>query len=91
LDTGDGIWLGVAEDGVVVEQSEEGFAGTKLFAEEDAVKRARVARALADQFTGVPTPPEMKDPVLLVFSAAILLCATPEEVERVLNGAANEA
>jgi hypothetical protein len=91
LDSGDSIWLGVAEDGVVVEQFDKEFTGTKLFGEEDAVKRARVARALADQFAGIPTPPEMKDPVLLAFTAAILLCSSPEEVQRVLGQAVNGA
>lgn len=72
LDSGEPVWISIAQNGVLVKRSRMGLLGAKLYEEHDIHKCVDVGRVLDSQFAEYQTPPEMTNLMLRSFTQAAL-------------------
>jgi len=72
LESGESVYIGVAQTGVIVRKSRWALFGTKLYNESDIHKIADTAATLATEIRQYTTPPAMTNPVLRVFTQVAL-------------------
>jgi hypothetical protein len=102
LDSGEVVYVSIAQAGVLVRHWEKNagffkslmssFFGAKVYNESNVYKNAKTADALLKLFPNeAPGLPNFKNPVLTVFSNAILHCGSAAQVCTVLNEAMSKA
>ena len=72
LDSGEPIWISIAQTGVLIKRSKLGLFGATLFRESEILKCADVGDALHREFDDCTVPDGMTNPALRVFTQAAL-------------------
>lgn len=85
LTSGDPIWIGVAQTGVMVKISRLGILGAKLYNENNRDRIANTVQALDQEFSQYTTPMGMTSHVLRAFTQAALDCNTAPDLSNRLN------
>jgi hypothetical protein len=86
MDNGDAVTISVVAAGVSVRWSRFGLVGRRLYRADTLERAAATARRLEAIGNGHLTPPGMDDPLLRVFTKAVVHCSTVAEVSELLNG-----
>ena len=79
LDSGEPVWISIAQNGIMVKQSRLGILGTKLFHETNMSRCVDVADALHRMIDFYTTPDGLQNPVLRVFTQTALNSRTSKE------------
>ena len=80
LESGDPIWISIAQTGVIVKKSRLGLMGATLYNETNVSTAAKMAQALDAQVSKYATPAEMTNPVLRAFTQAALECQSAAQL-----------
>ena len=74
MQSGDPIWVSVAQTGVIVKKSKIGLFGPKLYVSKDVQEAAKTAYLLNEEFETnlIPSEVNLTNPVLKSFVNAIL-------------------
>ncbi len=91
FENGEPYILSIAQSGVRVRKTRDGFFGPTLYEEKVVYNSARTALALAYLYQDYLLPPGFNDPVLRAFANAIMHCGNCSEVSAVLNEAVARA
>jgi hypothetical protein len=78
------VWIGFAKSGILVKASRMGILGKKIY-EKPTSESVRTAIGLSKRFEQRLTPDDMRHPLLVEFSNAVLHCDTKDDVKGLLN------
>ena len=87
LDSGEPIWISIAQNGIMVKQSRLGILGTKLFHETNMSRCVDVADALHRMIDFYTTPDGLQNPVLRVFTQTALNSRTSKDFATFVSNA----
>jgi hypothetical protein len=87
LQSGEPIWISVAQGGVIVRKSRLGLLGTLLYREANVYKVAKTAEVLHSQLGRYTTPVDLNNPVLRAFTQVALDSESASQLSVRLNEA----
>ena len=87
LDSGEPIWISIAQNGIMVKQSRLGILGTKLFHETNMSRCVDVADALHRMIDSYTTPDGLQNPVFRVFTQTALNSRTSKDFATFVSNA----
>lgn len=85
LESGEPIFISVAQSGVLVKRSNLGFMGAKLYSESNVYKVAATAQALDLQISISIVPQNLTNPILRAFTQAALEATSAADLSIRLN------
>jgi len=85
--SGETVWIGIAQTGILIKKSKWGVFGTKLFEETNPVKAGRIARRLSMNIQNDSIPQGMSNIVLISLTLNAMQCPTAADFVARLNSA----
>lgn len=85
LDSGERVWISVAQAGVLVKKSRLGLFGATLYNETNVYNAAETAKILHSDIVEYSIPPDMTNSVLVAFTQAALDCESAAKLSLYLN------